>query len=93
MRVNCPISLFYDLLKSAFQAFCKHGFDGVHKFIRSYNSLGVIPFYNTYFCTQVFHKFFTKVTLSDPGFENERNREFQNSHVVTCCERWQSCNI
>ena len=69
MGVNCPISLFYYLLKSAFQAFCKHDSDGVHKFIRSYNSVGVIPIYDTYFssrnvCTQVF----TKVTLSDPGF-------------------------
>ena len=68
MGVHCSISLFYDLLKSAFQAFCKHGFDGVHKFIRSYNSVGVIPIHDTYFssrnvCTQVF----TKVTLSDPG--------------------------
>ena len=69
MGANYPISLFYDLLKSAFRAFCKHGFDGLHKFIRSYNSVGVIPIYDTYrssrnACTQVF----TKVTLSDPGF-------------------------
>ena len=69
MGLNSPVSLFYDLLKSAFQAFCKHGFDGVHKFIRSYNSVGIIPIYDTYcssrnVCTQGF----TKVTLSDPGF-------------------------
>jgi len=70
MGVNCPKSLLYDLLKSTFEASCRHSFDGVHKFIRSYNSVGVIfPIYDTYFssrnvCTQVF----TKVTLSDPGF-------------------------
>ena len=69
MGVNYPISLFYDLLKSAFRAFRKHDFDGLHKLIRSYNSVGVIPIYDTYcssrnVCTQVF----TKVTLSDPGF-------------------------
>lgn len=69
MGVNCPISLVYDLLKSAFLAFSKHGFDRVHKLIRSFNSVGVITIHDTYcssrnVCTQVF----TKVTLSDPVF-------------------------
>ena len=69
MGLNCPISLFYDLLKSAFQAFIKHGFEGVHKFVRSYNFVGVITIYDTY-CSSgnVFKQVFTKVTLSDPGF-------------------------
>jgi hypothetical protein len=66
---NDLIFLVYDVSKSAFQAFCKHGFDMVHKFIGSCNSAGVIPICDKHFSSRNVHaQIRTKVALSDLGF-------------------------
>lgn len=69
VQVKYAISLFYDIWKSALQAFCKDGLDKLNKFIRSYNYARVIPIYDNYHSSKsVGTKVFTKVTLSDPRF-------------------------
>ena len=83
-------ALFYDILKSALQAFWKCGTDGANKFIHRHNYAGEIAIYDKYYHSKnVQMKVSTKVTLSDqrfltlwrfPKWDKSRISEF------TCCQ-------